>query len=543
MARTKEEQKEYLRLYYAANKGRKSKLRKLHLENFVGPTLSASEGLRRGWVQRRTTYKEFKARAAKIHDGRYEYAESEDFHLQSDVAIVCPMHGTFVQRAAAHLAGRGCAKCAIGAGGAARVAIAADSFVERLKAIHGTALQFDKAVYVNWETRVEVSCPEHGAYMALPAVLLRGGKGCLPCAAKVRGPDLLTKEEFADRARHLHGDKYSYESGVYLGFAKNMEMTCKEHGSFFQTPCNHMQGKGCPKCSGSQSKAEVALLEWIRGELSGVEVLERCRSAIPPYELDIYVPSLRVAIEFNGLYWHSADKSSDGEFRNKHLQKFQRCQEAGIRLVQIREDRWVDRQEICRSIIANALHLPMRKENARDCELVEMKSIDAMNFLIENHLDGAVKASVSLGLRLDGEVLSVMTFAKPRYSVDADWELVRFASKPLVRVRGAAGKLMAAFRASNPGSVVSYCNLEYGSGGVYRAIGMKQVSQSRPGYLWAKNGQRVYSRYQTQKHKLSALLPVFDPLLSESENMFANGFRRYWDSGNFVFMTQETGED
>lgn len=494
-------------------------------------------------MSRRLTIADFLDRSRQVHKDRYDYSGVSYVSNSAKVSIRCKEHGEFLQSPSNHFAGKGCPKCGAGTGALARNELTSKSFIGKLKEIHGESIVLESTRYSKWSERVEVSCTEHGAYMALPAVLLRGGKGCLPCAIKVRGPDLLTKEEFIDRAQHLHCDKYSYESGVYLGFAKNMEMTCKEHGPFFQTPCNHMQGKGCPKCSGSQSKAEVALLEWIKGELSGVEVLERCRSAIPPYELDIYVPSLRVAIEFNGLYWHSADKSSDGEFRNKHLQKLQRCQEAGIRLVQIREDRWTDRREACCSIVANALHLPMRKENARNCEIVEMKSIDAMNFLIQNHLDGAVRASVSLGLRLDGEVLSVMTFAKPRYSASADWELVRFASKPFVRVRGAAGKLMAAFRASNSGSVVSYCNLEYGSGGVYRAIGMKQVSQSRPGYLWAKNGQRAYSRYQTQKHKLSALLSVFDPLLSESENMFANGFRRYWDSGNFVFMTQEKGED
>lgn len=490
-------------------------------------------------MSRRLTLNDFLERSLSAHGERYDYSGVEYVGNSSAVNIKCREHGEFLQSPSNHFAGKGCPKCGIGVGGSARNKHSSESFIAKLKEIHGDGIVLESTRYSRWGDRVEVNCSEHGRYMALPAVLLRGGKGCLPCAIRVRGPDLLTKQEFIDGAEKLHSGKYSYSAVKYLGFAKNVEITCKEHGSFFQTPCNHMQGKGCPKCSGSQSKAEVKLLEWIKESLPGVEVQERQRKIISPYELDIYVPSLKVAIEFNGLYWHSADKATDSEFRNKHLLKLQRCQAAGIRLIQIREDRWTDRQEICKSLIASAMHLPSRKESARDCEIVELASIDATDFLLRHHLDGSAKASVSLGLRLDGEVLSVMTFARPRYSTEADWELVRFASKPFVHIRGAASKLLAHFRASNPGSVTSYCNLEYGSGGVYRAIGMGQVSQSRPGYIWAKNGQRVYSRYQTQKHKLAELLPIFDPALSESENMFANGFRRYWDSGNLVFMTKE----
>lgn len=488
-------------------------------------------------MSRKLTLEDFLARARTTHGERYDYSEVVYAGNQKPVKIRCAEHGVFLQGPANHFAGKGCGACGTEKTAKSRRLDPSD-FVARVRALHGgSVLLDDETAYGGWDERVSVGCPEHGRYMALPAVLLRGARGCMACAIEVRGPERLTKEEFVERATALHAGKYSYERAAYAGFARNLEISCSDHGTFFQTPCNHMQGKGCPRCSGSQSKPEVALLEWIKRTLPGVEIQERRRGVIPPYELDIYIPSLQVAVEFNGLYWHSADKASDGEFRNKHLQKLQLCQEAGVRLIQVREDRWADRPEVCKSVIASALRLPSRRENARSCKIVELASIDATDFLMRHHLDGNAKASVNLGLSLDDELLAVMTFAKPRFASDADWELVRLASLPFVHVRGAASRLLAHFRARHRGQVTSYCNLEYGSGGVYGAIGMKLVSQSRPGYVWVKNGQRAYSRYQTQKHKLSALLPNFDPALSESENMFANGFRRYWDSGNLVFIT------
>lgn len=481
------------------------------------------------------TTEDFINRARATHGDRYDYSLVEYRGNMKNVKIICREHGVFEQMPANHMAGKGCKHCGRGETAKARK-LSADEFKRRVDEIHNGAISV-VGRYTKWEDRVECDCPTHGRFMALPAVLLRGGKGCMQCAIEVRGPDRLTKEEFIERAIEIHGDKYSYESVQYTTYLRDVEITCKEHGSFFQSPCNHIAGKGCPKCCGSQSKPEIEILDMIRACYGG-EVEERNRKVIAPFELDILASQKALAIEFNGMYWHAASKDDDLRSRRKHVEKVDECEKAGLRLIQVREDKYAARPEVYRSIIANALNVETERVQARKCSVVELTAKEAYLFFDANHIDGSANCSVALGLEFEGEVVAAMSFGKPRYSSDHSWELIRFANKLNTRVVGGASKLFAALRARCAGSVVSYCNREHGTGSVYRALGMTLTSVSPPSYVWVKNGQKVFSRYQTQKHKLGELLKTFDPDKSEADNLFENGFRRYWDSGNLVFSIE-----
>lgn len=483
---------------------------------------------------KKLTQSEFLERAKSVHGGAYDYSGVVYSSMAGSVSIGCREHGIFTQTAGNHLAGKGCAKCGRSAVEASRRLTPAQ-FVERANEAHGGALDFSESAYTKWDERVRVTCPEHGAFMALPAVVLRGGSGCPKCHAAAKGPARLTSEEFIANAKSVHGERYDYSKVQYVTFLANVEIVCKDHGPFLQSACNHTAGKGCPKCSGSQSKPEIEILEWVRAKLPGAEVLERTRGVIAPFELDIFVPSKKVAIEFNGLFWHASDEKSDSESKRRHSEKLARCDAQGIRLIQVREDRWEANKDACLSLVASALGFSDRAVGARSCRVVEVEKGKARAFFGANHADGFVRSPICYGLELDGQIVSAMSFGRPRYSSGHDWELLRFASAGFTSVAGAAGKLMAHFRSKHAGSVVSYCNLEYSNGGVYRAIGMSPIRRSAPSYIWVKNGQKAFSRYQTQKHKLPELLKNFDAAKSESANMFANGMRRYWDSGNLVF--------
>lgn len=60
--------------------------------------------------------------------------------------------------------------------------------------------------------------------------------------------DYKTKK-FIRTAMRIHGRKYNYGNTVYVKSSKKVSIVCRKHGSFNQTPHNHLQGNGCPKCS------------------------------------------------------------------------------------------------------------------------------------------------------------------------------------------------------------------------------------------------------------------------------------------------------
>lgn len=157
-------------------------------------------------------------------------------------------------------------------------------------------------------------------------------------------------------------------------------------------------------------------------------------------------------------------------------------------------------------------------------------------FLDYNHLQGYVGSRVCLGLFDEYELVMLMSFGKPRYNTKYEWELLRLCTKHDVAVIGGAEKLFKYFVDNySPNSIVSYCDLSKFEGKVYSKLGMNLVRESDPNYRWVKFNE-VYSRYQTQKHKLPKLLGnIFDPSLSESDNMIKAGFVKIYDCGNAVY--------
>ena len=201
------------------------------------------------------------------------------------------------------------------------------------------------------------------------------------------------------------------------------------------------------------------------------------RSVIPPQELDIYIPSHHLAIECNGVYWHdTAHKGSA-----YHEQKTKDCAAAGIRLVHVWEDWVVNTPEIVESMLLNRLGLSPNKIYARKCEIRDVDSKTANNFLSKNHIQGRSMASVRMGLYYNDQLVSLMTFGKKRgcmgnaqNTVEGEWELVRFCSLLNTQVVGGAGKLFKAFvRLYEPKIIYSFASQDISQGNVYKTLGFK----------------------------------------------------------------------
>ena len=273
----------------------------------------------------------------------------------------------------------------------------------------------------------------------------------------------------------------------------------------------------------SSSKGEKELCEFVKS--LGLEVKENIR--FNNKEIDIFIPALNLGIEYNGYFWHSDDKKP----RNYHLNKTKMFEKLGIQLIHVFD---TDDIRVCKDIIKTKLGKANRIF-ARKCKVVELNATECNLFLDNFHIQRSCPASVRLALKYNDEIVEVMTFGKPRFNKNYDWELLRLCTAPDLVVVGGASKLLTWFESHFTGNIISYCDRRFSSGNVYRNLGFVKLRETSPNYFYVKNG-KILSRYQCQKSKLSKLLDNFDPNLTEAENMKKSVYLRVFDCGNLVFV-------
>ena len=171
----------------------------------------------------------------------------------------------------------------------------------------------------------------------------------------------------------------------------------------------------------NNSYCEKEVIEFVKSIYNGV-IINNNRKIIAPYELDIYLPEKKLAIEFDGLFWHN-DKS--GKDKNYHLDKTEKCEKQGIQLIHIFEDEWIEKQIIVKSIIKSKIGIYDKKIYARKCQIKEIAIKDKNDFLRMNHLQGEDHSQIKLGLFYENELVSVMTFGKPRFNKKYDFEYMK----------------------------------------------------------------------------------------------------------------------
>ena len=201
-------------------------------------------------VEKNTTSENFIEKAKAVHGDKYDYSKSVYVNAFTPVCIICPKHGEFYQRPSTHLRGSGCPKCA-NEHANDRIKETTESFIEKAKAVHGDKYDYSKTEYVNSKTPVTIVCPEHGEFSIKPCDLLQG-HGCSKCVGRNQ-----TKEDFIEKARKVHGDKYDYSKVVYVNATTPVCVVCPEHGEFMVKPTAHISSKrGCPKCVGRGKTTE-----------------------------------------------------------------------------------------------------------------------------------------------------------------------------------------------------------------------------------------------------------------------------------------------
>ena len=251
------------------------------------------------------------------------------------------------------------------------------------------------------------------------------------------------------------------------------------------------------------------------------------RVMLKPKELDIYIPAHNLAIEINGIYWHSVDVPVTD---TKHLDKFQQCTNLGIKLLQFTDLDIYCKFELIKSMVLARCGLSPNRIMARKCSVDVINRETAQQLLEQWHYQGKTTNSAKfVGLVYNNEIVAMLAYS----TKDTTTRIERFACKPFHHVVGAYTKLEAqVIKLTNPTHIVTFSLGLISDGALYSNNGYTPVGQSTRPEFYVYDGVRLHNRQRFMKSKMPTLFgDKFNPNFTEFENIVTNGLRLYFGAG------------
>ena len=316
---------------------------------------------------------------------------------------------------------------------------------------------------------------------------------------------------------------------------------CKKCGHEFNSIWANWHQRRCPKCHpqnyrGMQTEVE----DFVRSICIGHNVIRDCKSVLKDArQLDIYIPDMNVAIEFNGVFWHNSDISIYGRqptLMMYHYNKSTECASKGIRLVHIFEDEWRLNAKLCKSKLKKIL-CPMNSKHidARNCLLIKEVDSDIKHkFLCKYAFDGDDGSSIQYGLSLNDHLVAMMTFSKTRNNKQYEWQILNYVEVNSFIVDGGFNILFNTFVVDHsPKSISMYASRDWIVEDDFK-LSFDNACIKRPRLYWAHEGCRIRGT-SISKSNASKVLPSYDASKPFLSNMNTNGYFRIYDSGIVLF--------
>lgn len=488
------------------------------------------------------TKEEFIKKAELIFGKEYDFSNINYINTHTKIKLWCKKHGEFEITPHALLSEkRGCPKC--GRESSAKyMSLSKEKFIEISKLVHGNKYDYSKVIYKNNRTPVIVTCPVHGDFFVRPEVHMSGHE-CPICASEKRAKKhIKTTDWFIEKSKRIHGNKYDYSKVEYKNIFSPVTIICPKHGEFRQIASYHVSGNGCPKCGFTTSYAENKIYDFVKSLFPDAE--QSNRNIIPPYEIDIYIPSKKIGIEYNGILWHSEKYKED---KNYHLKKLNMCKEKGIKLIQIFEDEFVKNDELVLEKIKHILgKSDGEKIMARKCTIKEILKEDAEEFLNKYHIQGFSISSKYIGLYNGEDLVSVMSFKKEKDI--AHWELTRFATKMHYTIQGGGGKLFSYFvKTYDPSEIKSFADRRWTineNNNLYIKLGFDNDGYVAPDYKYFKKEDGIVRHHKFGFRKQILHKKYGLPLtMTESEMTAKLGYSKIYDCGLIRYLWTKKAAD
>lgn len=303
-------------------------------------------------------------------------------------------------------------------------------------------------------------------------------------------------------------------------------------GHKWKARCNGRMtsGYGCARCCHIVSNSEQEVYDYIKTIYTGTIIGSH---KIPNrQEIDIYLPELNLGIEYNGVLWHSTKY----KHKNYHLNKRKYCEQQGVRLLQIWEDDWKNKQEIVKRLLAHKLGVSTAQvAYARKTTPLQVTSQEAQEFMENNHIQGFVNGSWYIGLQNQEKELIALSILRKRPNNNI--EMVRYATSH--RVIGGFQKIVRHIEKTlTYDTMFTFADLDISDGGLYCKAGWEADKQLPPDYkyLW-KDSRHHKFKFRKIGFKNNPELR-YEEGLTETQLAELNNLHRVYDSGKIRFKKE-----
>lgn len=448
----------------------------------LGKHLYRGDGCTKCSGRYKRTKEDFDKEATYIHKGLYTYYDFIWNGVKGIGMIHCTKHNLdFPMSALHHLQGQGCPKCRYEKASASKTK-SQEHFLQELKDIYGDLYDTSKVVYKDNKTDVCLICKEHGEFWRTPNALL-SGHSCQTCGLLHSiESHTYTNEKFIDLANIKFNYEYDYsETDVrHRDELGRVCIICHKHGRFWKKPSNHLFGQGCPKCSSFRSKGEREVENFVKS--LGFLVETTNRKILSGEEIDIYLPSKKIAIEYNGLRWHSEKFKG----KNYHLNKTKKCNEQGINLIHIFEDEWANKKEIIKSYIKSILGVFETQIDSNQCTIKEVTTDVAKKFINQNNIEEYKNSTLRLGLYNNDELISIMTFKRSK--TDGVYKLLQYTNKLNTDVVNGSDTILIYFIEKYKHKTIFVdVDRRYNNGFIYEKCGFVECGEKQPKCFYISN--------------------------------------------------------
>jgi len=323
---------------------------------------------------------------------------------------------------------------------------------------------------------------------------------------------------------------------------KEWKWQCKKCGTIFESVWHSGHICKCPTCYPITKRGiQTAVKDYIC-RLTDAEIDVDSRNVIDGYELDIVDNSQKLAVEVDGLFWHTHEGSiisyktgtrTTGRDISYHLNKTELCENIGFRLIHFTDDEWLSNRKLCEAVLRQAYGTGLRYIIHDGIEIKHVPIHVKNKFLMKYSFAGSCSSSVDLGIYVRNRLVSIMCFSKVRHSQEYEWQLMRYAKMNFISVENGFSMLLSAFEKEfNPSSVVFYADRRF----YIRSDFMDDmvfVKSTRPNFYWVNSkGTEKFKPHEFSKTNIKP----YDSTKTFLENMHTLGYKRYFDCGNLVFV-------
>ena len=263
------------------------------------------------------TNNEYIEKVKKMHGDKYDLSEATATTRLSSFYVTCKKCGNrFKTNFNKLLIGQGCKYC-----NHRSYAYTTEEFIKKAMEIHGDKYDYSKVIYKNNKEKICIICPEHGEFWQTPYKHIGAKQGCPLCSKYHK----LTKEEFIERAKKIHGNRFDYSKVNYINDSTKICIICPEHGEFWQTPHNHLNGKGCNKCHEENHINEMLLYNFLKNNLPNYNIVSQYKNKFLDGQiLDIYIEELNIGVEYQGIQHFTPVKYFGGKEKYEYTIKMDR---------------------------------------------------------------------------------------------------------------------------------------------------------------------------------------------------------------------------